>query len=98
MNNNFLGNQGNNFFADSVSDNFFEDNHFVSDSFNQEHSRRLNDYDYNILKEDAYKEVSDELFKLEYKISKIEEELPMILKYLKQKGYDIVNLNKMLEE
>lgn len=30
--------------------------------------------------------------------SKIEEELPMILKYLKQKGYDIVNLNKMLEE
>ena len=75
MNNNFSGNKGNNFFADSVSDNFFEENHFAFDSFNQEHPRRLNDYDYNILKEDAYKEVSDELFKLEYKISKIEEEL-----------------------
>ena len=37
--------------------------------------RRLNDYDSNILKVDAYKEVSDEIFKLEYKISRIEEEL-----------------------
>ena len=37
--------------------------------------RRLNDYDYNILREDAYKDVSDELFKLEYKISRLEEEL-----------------------
>ena len=80
MNNNFSGNKGNNFFADSVSDNFFEENHFAFDSFNHEHPRRLNDYDYNILKEDAYKEVSDELFKLEYKISKIEEELKQTYK------------------
>lgn len=78
MNNNFLSDNGNNFFADSVSDNFFEDNHFASDRISKEHSRRLNDYDYNILKEDAYKEVSDELFKLEYKISKMEEELKQI--------------------
>lgn len=39
--------------------------------------RRLNDYDYNILREDAYKDVSDELFKLEYKISRLEEELTL---------------------
>ena len=35
-------------------------------------TRRLNDYDFNLLKEDAYKDVSDDLFKLEYKISKLE--------------------------
>ena len=106
MNNNFLGNKGNNFFADSVSDNFFEDNHFVSDIFNQEHSRRLNDYDYNILKEDAYKEVSDELFKLEYKISKIEEELKQIDAQIQSardiSDYDTVeyyiNRKKILQE
>ena len=29
-----------------------------------ESSRRLNDYDFNLLQEDAYKDVSDDLFKL----------------------------------
>ena len=55
------------------------DNFFVSgDGFKNnkpEASRRLNDYDYNILKEDAYKDVTDEVFKLEYKITKLEEEI-----------------------
>lgn len=37
--------------------------------------RRLNDYDFNLLKDDAYKDVSDDVFKLEYKISRIEEGL-----------------------
>lgn len=37
--------------------------------------RRLNDYDSNLLKEDAYKDIGDDLFKLEYKISKTEEEI-----------------------
>lgn len=37
--------------------------------------RRLNDYDSNILEKDAYKDVEDELFKLEYKISSLEKEL-----------------------
>lgn len=41
----------------------------------QEKSKRLNDYDFNLLKEDAYKDISDDLFKLEYKISKTEEEI-----------------------
>ena len=35
--------------------------------------RRLNDYDFNLLKDDAYKDVSDDIFKLEYKISRLEE-------------------------
>ncbi len=37
--------------------------------------RRLNDYDFNLLREDAYKDISDDLFKLEYKISKVESEI-----------------------
>lgn len=37
--------------------------------------RRLNDYDSNLLREDAYKDIGDDLFKLEYKISKTEDEL-----------------------
>ena len=41
-------------------------------------SRSLNDYDLNLLQEDAYKDVSDEVFKLEYKIHKIEQELKEI--------------------
>ncbi len=37
--------------------------------------RRLNDYDSNILQQEAYKDVKDELFKLEYKLTRTEEEL-----------------------
>lgn len=58
-----------------------DDNFFLGigdDNLNSEPTRRLNDYDYNILKEDAYKDISNELFKLEYKISKLEEELKSI--------------------
>ena len=46
-------------------------------SFNSEPSRRLNDYDFNLLKEDAYKDVSDDVFKLEYKIQLLD--IPAIL-------------------
>ena len=59
-----------------------ENNFFLSESVAKpayqditEPARRLNDYDFNLLKEDAYKDVSDDLFKLEYKISKVEEEI-----------------------
>ena len=54
---------------------FFLGNNDVDNAGGSEPVRRLNDYDYNILKEDAYKDISNELFKLEYKISKIEAEL-----------------------
>ena len=76
MKDRFTGDKNNNFFSDTVSDsNFFQNSHH---GMPIEPTRRLNDYDYNLLKEDAYKEVSDELFKLEYKISRIEEDLKQI--------------------
>lgn len=61
--------QSNNFFLkNDISD-------FYGKSLTTEPSRRLNDYDFNLLQEDAYKDVDDDLFKLEYKISKIEKDL-----------------------
>ena len=62
-----------NFFL--LDDSFPVDNQFIKSS---EPSKRLNDYDFNLLKEDAYKDVSDDLFKLEYKISKTEEDIKKI--------------------
>ena len=54
---------------------FLKDDSFVSSSTKSEPIRRLNDYDFNILREDAYKDVSDEVLKLEYKISKYEKSI-----------------------
>lgn len=56
------------FMNENSTKNFFYNEKKVS-------SRSLNDYDLNLLEEDAYKDVSDEVFKLEYKIHKIEQEL-----------------------
>jgi len=58
----------------------------------QENSRRLNDYDFNLLKEDAYKDISDDLFKLEYKISKTEEEIKTLDSQI-QAATDIKDFN-----
>jgi len=55
-------------------DNFFLNN-VEKKQKTSEINRHLNDYDYNLLKEDAYKDVTDEVFKLEYKISKAENEI-----------------------
>ncbi len=66
-------NNGNNIFANNVEDNFFLQREKSYD-YVQEPLRRLNDYDFNLLKEEAYKDVSDELLKLEYRISKLESE------------------------
>jgi len=41
----------------------------------QERMRHLNDYDFNILKDGAYKDISDDTFKLEYKIARTENEI-----------------------
>ena len=60
-------------FAEADSDNFFLTGEM--NSMPPEPSRRLNDYDSNLLEADAYKEVSDELFKIEYKIASLEVEL-----------------------
>lgn len=64
----------------SETQNFFseEENPFVKFGCKQENLRRLNDYDSNILKDEAYKDLSDSLFKLEYKISKVEDEIKSI--------------------
>ena len=76
-------------------DNFFlqpEDIHSFAKQ--TEPQRRLNDYDYNILKEDAYKDVTDEIFKLEYKISKTEEELKDIDNKIRM-AKDVRDFNKV---
>ncbi len=69
-------NNGNNF-LNNDDDNFFLQQEKSYD-YVQEPARRLNDYDFNLLKEEAYKDVSDELFKLEYRISKLENEYQSI--------------------
>jgi len=71
----FVNNNDNPFLKKSDGDNFFMQPEEIITSRKTEPSRRLNDYDNNILREDAYKDVSDEVFKLEYKISKTEDEI-----------------------
>ena len=76
-------------------DNFFlQPEEIRTFSGQSEPQRRLNDYDYNILKEDAYKDVSDEIFKLEYKISKTEDELKTIDDEI-QAAKDVRDFNKV---
>lgn len=63
------------------NDNFFNDASFKYEYKQRNASepiKRLNDYDFNLLKEDAYKDITDDVFRLEYKISKTEEELRQI--------------------
>ena len=92
------------------TDNFFlmEDSPKLQ-NYNQtttEPAKRLNDYDFNLLKEDAYKDVSDDLFKLEYKISRTENDIKnfeMQIQSAKEIGdysliEDLTNRKKLLEE
>lgn len=59
-----------------ADDNFFvQQDYFSAVQPSQQPNRHLNDYDYNLLKEDAYKDISDDVFRLEYQISKTENEL-----------------------
>ena len=55
-----------------------EENPFLSRAVCSDSARRLNDYDSNILKDGAYKDINDDTFKLEYKISKTEKEISLI--------------------
>lgn len=93
-----------------ASDNFFLSSEHISDVFHNQNitepTRRLNDYDSNLLQEDAYKDVEDDLFKLEYKISRIEEELRTINSQIESAGeiqdYNLIeelqDRRKILEE
>lgn len=58
-------------------DNFFIQTDYASmrQPSSEQQRKHINDYDFNILKEDAYKEVDDKILKLEYKISKAEAEI-----------------------
>ena len=59
-----------------VSANFFMQKSAQSNFIGiTEPIRRINDYDSNLLQEDAYKDIADELFKLEYKMAKTEEQI-----------------------
>ena len=62
----------------------FDENLVFEDSkkLSSEPSRRLNDYDFNLLKEDAYKDVDSDVFKLEYKIAKTEEDIKTLTNQL----------------
>lgn len=92
----FVNNNENPFGGKMQDDNnFFLQPEEIRPFGNQtEPQRRLNDYDYNILKEDAYKDVTDEVFKLEYKISKTEEELKTIDSEI-QAAKDVRDFNKV---
>lgn len=71
---------------------FLKADTFVSNSTQSEPIRRLNDYDFNILREDAYKDVSDEVLKLEYRISKYEKSIEELDKQI-QSAKDIRDFN-----
>ena len=85
-------------FEQSLSDTAAsEENFFLTGDVNllpPEPVRRLNDYDSNLLEADAYKEVSDELFKIEYKIARLEEELKEI-DYKIQSARDIYDYDQI---
>ena len=75
-----------NFFLQENTKSYQKNNKNITES-----TRHLNDYDFNLLKEDAYKDVTDDVFKLEYKISKIEAELKSLDTQL-QTAHDINDL------
>ena len=90
---NKITNTDNNFFINEENPN--------ASSFRQSVSaKRLNDYDYNILKDEAYKDISDDIFKLEYKISQMEEDLKTLDIQIKtaQEINDFVTIQKLTEK
>ncbi len=90
----FINNNEDNPFSGESVNNFFLQPENISSHHSGELSRRLNDYDYNILKEEAYKDVKDEVFKLEYKMAKIENEIKQLDARI-QASKDIHDFNKV---
>ena len=77
------------------NDNFFlfeQSPNLINKRAISEPARRLNDYDFNLLKEDAYKDISDDVFKLEYKIYRTVDEINT-LKQQMQSALDIGDYN-----
>ena len=76
-------NTNENKFVNDGNDNFFlQAGGGVTRISQPEPVRHLNDYDSNILQEEAYKEVSDEVLKLEYKIARAENEIQELEKQI----------------
>lgn len=81
---NVASNNGNIFINSSSVDsneNFFAHNHNSeknTEQKNQTFNSRINDYDSNILENNAYQTISDEMFKFEYKIGILENTLSKI--------------------
>ena len=73
-------NNKNLFVFDETKENFFMQNNTINTQRNSIDTpmRRLNDYDFNILEDNAYKDVVSDSFKLEYKMLKIEKELNVL--------------------
>ena len=68
-------------------ESFNSENFFLNEDFSNmqifkqnitEPTRRLNNYDSDLLEEDAYKDINNDLFKLEYKMAKTEENLKVV--------------------
>ena len=67
----------------SENDNFFmQSESLQAPKLPSEPMRHINDYDSNILQEEAYKDVNDKIFKLEYKISRTEDEIKELNKQI----------------
>lgn len=96
-------------FEQSVKNKFTEEatlsnNFFINNERSQKMlistSRHLNGYDSTLLEEDAYRNVADDLLKLEYKIGKIEKNIGIIDKKLEitKNINDSIEINNLQEE
>ncbi len=91
------------FINNSVNDsnNFFTHSMLApAASIQSEPLRHLNDYDSNILQDGAYKTIKDETIKLEYRISRTEEEIKALDKQIQSAEaiYDYFLVNNLKEQ
>ncbi|MBQ7126064.1 hypothetical protein IJO12_03160 [bacterium] len=83
-------NSDSNFFLNDALDNYNFSILAQSDV-----AKHLNDYDFNLLKEGAYKDIDNNMLKLEYKITRTENELKNINSQLQ--AAEAINDNKLIE-
>ncbi len=78
----FINNLNKSDYSEDNSENFFLQPENISPT-SVKSFRHINDYDCNILQKEAYKDVKSEVFRLEYKIAAVEEELKNIESQIK---------------
>ena len=83
--------------ADDSNNFFLHLDDFNINQHQTEPLRHINDYDSNILKDGAYKVIKDDTIKLEYKISRIEDELKTVENQIKSAEdiYDYYTVNSL---